>query len=270
MVRSYGRRRYKRYNKRVNRSYKRFKKTFRKWKRYGRKSKLINSANKRYVKLRYVLPCEPTIREKSEGIDKYNGTLRIAINSLRPGPLDYNNNDAASPATYVGAHLPLGVSDLQSQFKKYCVVGAKVTFKYNIKNASSNEDYAIGIRTTSEDPFSRQVNNLAEIVENAKMKYIWEIGTTTNVSKTRKITHTFSTKKFFGKKNPSIEDDLNANLNEPSQNPDAPLSRAWVDIIIMKPATNTSVFSPIQGLLIVDYVLLCTERKAYGLEEIRD
>lgn len=273
MARSYGRRSYKRYNKRAFRSYKRFKKTFRKWRTHKRKSKLINSANKRYVKLRYVLNCEPNIKGSlGVGPHRFNATLRVNVNSLNPGPYIYNDLDNVEPTLWGGSHLPLGVSDLQAQFKKYCVVGAKVTFKYNIKNENQNDDYAIGIRSTTEEPFTREVNNMNEILENGKIKYIYEIGTAYPMSKTRKLTKSFSAKKMFGKKNPSIENDLNADLNEPDDNPGHPKSRAYVDIMMLKNGYKTgtdTLFVPIQGLLIVDYIVLCTERKAYGFEEIR-
>lgn len=274
---------YKRYrkSKRSRRFYKRYRRYKRGYKKYKkRKTKLITYGNKRTFKLRYVLPVVNATIQPSMRCN----TLRFIVNALEsPGYYIFNNLEncfvdlETIPATYspkytidnyIGVdyrHFPMGLDDVSKSYRKYCVVGAKVTLRYVPERSTktTNLGYVIGMRTTVEDPpLPHQLGSVLSVLENGKYNYRLETanpdGPTYNGYK-RKIVCNFSAKKLFGKKNPSTENDLCANFGS------SPKNLAYVDVFFGRWADYGDALNPADLIVQIDYIVKATERKDYEL-----
>lgn len=236
--------RYRRYNKRYSKykkRYRRYRKRYNRYKkRYRRKLPITGFPRSMLAKLRYSSAIELTVESNQ-------------LTAFRR----FRANDIYDPDWSVGGGQPMGRDEYAGIYRKYMVVGSKITVKYmcHSENTTPYKGFVIGVNLTDETSLD-YFSDVKRYIEAGRCRYNVEATHTAGTGILPKmLTRKFSAKKFFKVANPLDNiDDLGALFTE---GPDKP---AFYDIFAsFLTGPHGTTIRCCTALVTIDYLVLMVD-----------
>ncbi len=143
--------------------------------------------------------------------DKYITKLRYHQNvsidagvTHLPTSFLFRANSIFQPPEAVADHQPMGADELEALYRFYVVTSSKITVVFSNTSAASSQMCTIGLRSNS-----TPITNADTLIENDNISY-GVISPDGSGSSVRMLKKTFNAGKFFGIRDPTDTNELNA------------------------------------------------------------
>lgn len=211
-----------------------------------RKIKKVNYRKKKFNKRRKAVPRSLALLPKRH-IAKLKYVETFVLDPISLGIADtlFKANGLYDPYVAVGGHQPLGFDQMMSLYKRFFVLGCKVSAKFASKDASSLDSTCIvGLMISSDATLLTSVNT---VIEQPKCKWSYvQLGDTTKM-----LSQNYSTKKSQGITN--ILD--NAELSGTSAADPGAVHTDYIHVFAATPP-GLADSQPVTCCLVIEYIAI--------------
>lgn len=196
------------------------------------------------------------IADRTKVIMKYAEDINVNVGGTLGNNYLFRCNSIYDPNSTGAGHQPMGHDQYSNFYKRYTVIGSKITVRFvggTVSGSTVDPNAITNVGITTIDDTGSLIQSPSEFMENNRTTY----GLIQPQRPSHTITKYFSPKEFFGIKNPVDDDTVSAQFSTNPQNGALWQLKFWPD-------ANGQSDRRVSCNVMIQYIVVLRERQPIG------